>query len=120
MAVCESVSYEVWLLAELVPPVLAAVTVWRVSPPGLAARWVAVVLVCHANLVLWASVLALVATRRCGQAAAAQLWDHLLVAVPVNAAVNLLAALHNDQFYPVARFSLRQAQVGSSASKNVF
>ena len=78
------------------------------------------VLVCHANLVLWASVLALVATRRCGQAAAAQLWDHLLVSVPVTAAINLLAALHNDQFYPVARFSLRQAQVGSSAPKNVF
>ena len=47
MAVCESVSYEVWLLAELVPPVLAAVTVWRVSPPGLAARWVAAA--CHVS-----------------------------------------------------------------------
>ena len=37
-------------------------------------------------------------------------WDNFILSTPLTAALNLVAALHNDQFYPVAKLSVREAK----------
>ena len=37
-------------------------------------------------------------------------WDNFILSTPLTAALNLVAALHNDQFYPVAKLSVKEAK----------
>ena len=47
-------SFQIFLLLELAPPVLAAITVWRMmSRPG-SVIWIIIVL--HSNIVLWSGI----------------------------------------------------------------
>lgn len=101
-------SYEVFLLLQLAPPVLGALTVWRLMERPGSVIWTVIVL--HSNIVLWSSALIMLSTHSCRGAGVAKYWDNFILSTPLTAALNLVAALHNDQFYPVAKLSVREAK----------
>jgi len=101
-------SYEVFLLLELVSPVLASITIWRLmTRPGAVIR---IIIVIHSNIILWCSALIMLGTHSCKGPGVARYWDNFILSIPLTAAINLVAALHNDQFYPVAKLSVKEAK----------
>ena len=105
----QSYTYEVCLLLELVPPVMICVTIMRLSSSPSPLVWL--VVVCHSNIMLWSTSLIILSTSSCSNnAIISKLWRNFFIIIPLSAIINLIAAVQNDQYYPVARHSIREAK----------
>ena len=104
---------QISVLIELVPPVLAVLVVVRTS----SSPWVWVVIVCHANLSFWAWVTYFLSTHSCPTRErritepGSSVFNTGIVFLTISAIICLIAALANDQYFPSARLTIREAKV---------
>ena len=103
--------YDVILLLELIPPVLICLTIWRISSSPSRYMWTVIVI--HTNILLWTSIIITFSTYNCKGDAIQKLWSNFVVVGPLATIINLIAALGNDQSYPVARYNIAEAKVDS-------
>jgi len=105
-------AWEISVLIELVPPVLAVLVVVRTSP----SPWVWVVIVCHANLSFWAWVTYFLSSHSCSPRErritepGSSVFNTGIVFLAISGIICLIAALANDQYFPSARLTVREAK----------
>ena len=107
--------YQISLLLELFPPVIVILFIVRISSSP--SPWVWVVIVCHANISFWAWISYFVSTHSCGShdrsrpTRGSSVFSTGIVFFTISGIICLIAALANDQYFPVARLTCREAKV---------
>eukprot|EP00090_Calanus_glacialis_P011278 TRINITY_DN19715_c0_g1_i1.p1 TRINITY_DN19715_c0_g1~~TRINITY_DN19715_c0_g1_i1.p1 ORF type:complete len:397 (-),score=86.47 TRINITY_DN19715_c0_g1_i1:220-1410(-) len=106
--------WEISLLMEIVPPVIVVLFIARIfSSPS---SWVWVVIVCHANLSFWAWISYFVSSHSCGgrerssPGRGSNVFNTGIIFFSISGIICLIAALANDQYFPIARLTVREAK----------
>jgi len=103
--------WELAVLLELVPPVLLGL--WVVRLCSTPAPWLWLIVVCHANISVWGWLLYFISVHSCPQPSiplSGNVFSTGLVFVTIGTAICLVAALANDQHFPVAKLTVREAK----------
>ena len=109
---------QISLLLEIVPPVIVVLFVVRISSSP--SPWIWVVVVCHANISFWAWISYFLSSHSCGgrdrssPSRGSNVFNTGIIFFTISGIICLIAALANDQYFPVARLTVREAKVSIS------